>query len=142
MLKTRLTSRLTAVWLQDPAFDHEADDWEARVGEYRETGEVSALPLKNGEAPAEFSCERLSRKDYIDATLMPPLEAASFVVKRSLKAITGITDDEGRPMPVEFDKGGDLAEVTMGRLWNPDLMTDIATQVLKHSVLNPTNGRR
>lgn len=91
----------------DPAIDKEPKDWRERYERALETGEMSAMPLKNGssEPPAIFRLRHLSAREYTwlgdyAARQRGPNEMLWEAIALALLGVKNVTDEGGKAIEV------------------------------------------
>ncbi|HMG21787.1 MAG TPA: hypothetical protein VK607_10735 [Kofleriaceae bacterium] len=92
----------------DPAIDKSEPKWRAAFERALETGDLNALPLKNGasDPPAIFRLRHLSAREYrwlldYDARREGVNEMMWEAVALALIGVRGVTDQDGRPLELE-----------------------------------------
>lgn len=119
--------KVNHVWSGDPALDHSDEEkLAAALKAYRDDGDVSKLPLKNGKRPIVWQLSSLSERAYRSLSRTSALQVqqamaeqglrhalmeratyaeASEAFRRGLVGAEGATDENGRPLAVEHEKG-------------------------------------
>lgn len=129
----------------DPAIDREHPDIESILAEYRKTGDVSKLPLREGSTPSVFEIAPLSRKQLTRVLGIPGekyIEQCSEAVACGLRAVTNFVVD-GEPVTIETSTVSDEKRVkpaVLDRLFDPLLFAELGTRILELNRLNPTSG--
>lgn len=147
MIQKKLLRKFQVVWDQDPAFDRQADGWDAAWKKYVESRDPSGLPVKDGLKPCIFHCKPLTMNGY-GRLLSEPTKLGQCVeaVRYGLDKVDGFEVD-GLPMAFDttsFEQDGKdkrLKSDVLEQLFDPLIFLSVGSAIIDESQLDPTRAR-
>lgn len=164
MITKRSHKRMAHVWSRDPALDtSDTARFEAGWTEFRKTGNLAALPLKEGQQPTVFEVMSLKRihmlmlGDRVSADMASLMRAGAEgiaqlaflrvcdqVVSYGVAEVRNLADADGRPTSitlVDDGRGGKmLSTETMEEIHYVSLINELGFRILELSMPSPTQG--
>jgi len=146
-LLRRKTTPQEHIYSRDPALDASDPERLSRaLKTFRDTGDRSELPLKNGEQPAIFRYVSLSQAGFYALGRASRGEMLSTAVRHALVGIDGVTGEDGRPLKLEFTDGPEkmLTDASMALIWDyyrAGLLTELGERVIAECNMDPTLGQ-
>lgn len=129
----------------DPAIDRDHPDLASLVEEYRKTGDVAKLPLREGATPTVFEIAPMSRKQLTRVLGIPSdkyIEQCSEAVAYGLRSVSNFIVD-GEQVVIEHATVSDEKRVkpaVLDRIFDPLLFAELGARILELNRLNPTSG--
>jgi len=147
LIQKKLLRKFQVVWDQDPAFDRQADGWDAAWKKYVESRDPSGLPVKDGLKPCVFHCKPLTMGGF-NRMLGEMTQLGQFIeaVRYGLENVDGFEVD-GMPLRLDTtsheNDGRDrrLKADVMDQLFDPILFAAIGSAIIAESQLDPTRAR-
>jgi len=146
-ISKKLLRKFQVVWDQDPAFDRQADNWDAAWKAYVESRDPSGLPLKDGLKPSIFHCKPLTMGGF-NRMLGEMTQLGQFIeaVRYGLDNVEGFEID-GVALKIDTSshepdgRERRLKAEVMDQLFDPILFAAIGAAIIFESQLDPTRAR-